>query len=598
VAQAAIAYIDGRRLERALNAGVSRVVAQREAINRINVFPVADGDTGTNLAFTMRAMLQPSGKRERSVARVLHAMADQAIDGARGNSGAIFAQFIQGLSQSMRALSRAHAGALANAATFADSQARAAVAQPREGTMLSVITAFANELQNSVRLGVADIGELIGRGLAQADLALKRTTEQLAELRAAGVVDAGGQGFVDWLRGIHDYIQRGDMQTSATVEVVNAADFGAAMDTSNRRYCCECMLSAERLVRAEVSDALLAIEAESVVLAGTVNKLKVHAHVDQPQALFSALGVFGKVSGEKADDMHAQASSLKHARRARVAIVTDSAADLPDDVLEALSIHVVPARIQFGDFTYLDKVSLTSAEFYEKLKSSPRPQTSQPPLGDFRRQFEYLLAHYDSVLSVNLSRALSGTMQAAESARARTDEQRIHIVDSFSASVGEGLIVQRAAELAREGLSAAEIQSRLARVAAETPVYAMIRDLDYSVRGGRVHPMIGVLGKRLGLHPLIRNRANGKLGLLSALVGSRNLMARFARTVACSMPPDRPFRALIGHADAESDAREFEAALRQRCPNLLTSAIIPAGSAIAVHAGPGAVIVAVQPIGV
>ena len=123
MAQAAIAYIDGRRLERALNAGVSRVVAQREAINRINVFPVADGDTGTNLAFTMRAMLQPSGKRERSVARVLHAMADQAIDGARGNSGAIFAQFIQGLSQSMRALSRAHAGALANAATFADSQA-------------------------------------------------------------------------------------------------------------------------------------------------------------------------------------------------------------------------------------------------------------------------------------------------------------------------------------------------------------------------------------------------------------------------------------------------------------------------------------------
>lgn len=595
--RAAIAYIDGLRLERALIAGVGRVIAQREAINRINVFPVADGDTGTNLAFTMSAMLKSTGKRERSVARLLNVAADLAIDGARGNSGAIFAQFIQGLSQALTALGRVGAQQLASAASFANEQARNAVAQPREGTMLSVMSAFAAELETASKQGCADIAELLTRGLSAADRALKRTPEQLAELRAAGVVDAGGQGFVDWLRGIQDYIQRGVVQSVEANLDTGGADFGQVLAESSQRYCCECVVSAERLDRLVVGAALVLLNAESVVLAGTVSKLKVHAHTDSPAALFETLAHFGRVSSQKADDMRAQANSLKHAKRARVAIVTDSAADIPDELLEALSIHVVPARIQFGDTTYLDKVSLTSREFFEKLKTSPKPLTSQPPPGDFRRQFEYLLAHHDEVLSVNLSRALSGTMQAAENARARGEAERITVVDTFSASVGEGLIVCRAAELAREGLSAAQIKVQLAQIAAETPVYAIIRDLDFSVRGGRIHPLIGVLGKRLGLHPMIRSKPNGKIGLMSALFGSHALMSRFAKLIARGMHPDRPYRAFIGHADALPDADALAAALRERAKNLGEVHILPAGSAISVHAGPGAVIVAVQPVG-
>lgn len=595
--KASISYIDGWRLERALIAGVGRVVAQREAINRINVFPVADGDTGTNLAFTMRAMLKSSGKRERSIARWLNAAADDAIDGARGNSGAIFAQFIQGLGQSIGQRARVGAEHLASAASFADAQARGAVAQPREGTILSVMSAFAGELQAAVRMGVRDIGELLQRGLQAADKALKRTPEQLAELRAAGVVDAGGQGFVDWLRGIHDYIQGGKLVTLSE-EPAMAADFSNGSSESNQRYCCECIVSAERLERLAVGDVLNVLNAESVVLAGTVNKLKVHAHVDQPQALFDALARFGRISSQKADDMHAQSASLKHAKRANVAVVTDSAADIPDELLESLSIHVVPARIQFGERTYLDKVSLTSAEFFHKLRTEPKPLTSQPPPGDFRRQFEYLLAHHDEVISVNLSRALSGTLQAAESARGRTDADRIAVVDSFSASVGEGLIVCRAAELAREGLTAAQIKLRLARIAVETPVFAIIRDLDFSVRGGRISPFVGLLGKRLGLHPMIRNKPNGKIGLHSALLGSGALMPRFAAVVARAMASARPYRVWIGHAEAPDDAQEFARALKAKCANVVEISLLPAGSAISVHAGPGAVIVAVQPIGV
>jgi uncharacterized protein len=573
------------------------VVAQRDAINRINVFPVADGDTGTNLAFTMRAMLEGGRRRERSASKWLTRVADQAIDGARGNSGAIFAQFIQGLGQSVGDSMRVSAERLATAASDAGALARGAVAQPREGTMLSVMSAFADELERAVRHGTADIAVLLKRGLEAAEAALKRTPEQLAELRAAGVVDAGGQGFVDWLRGIHDYVQRGELTPVEQSVALAEADFTQTLDASNQRFCCEAIVTAERIDRLAVGQALSTLGAESVVLAGTVNKLKVHAHVDEPAALFHALSAFGAVSSNKADDMHAQAAGLRHARRARVAIVTDSAADLPDAWLEQLGIHVVPARIQFGDQTFLDKVSLTSPEFFDRLKAGAKPLTSQPPPGDFRRQFEYLLAHHDEVLSVNLSRALSGTLQAAESARSRGESARIAIVDSFSASVGEGLIVCRAAELARAGLSAAEIKLKLARVAAETPVYAIIRDLDFAVRGGRVHPLVGLFGKRLGLHPLIRNKPNGKIGLSGVLIGSRRLWPRFAEVISRGFIDGRRYRLLIAHADAPASAADLELALRAAAaPSIASIDVLTAGSAISVHAGPGAVIVSAQPL--
>ena len=202
--------LSGYGLRRALRAGIQRVIAQRDELNRINVFPVPDGDTGTNLAFTLGAMLGAIGRpRVAHAGDVLRDAASEAIDGARGNSGAILAQFFQGLSERLTNEPRLSPESLAQAANDGARLAREALAEPREGTILSVIAAFANGWMRAIEGGARDFRSGFAAALARAKAALDATPQQLSVLRSAGVVDAGGQGFVDLLEGIDDFIRCG-----------------------------------------------------------------------------------------------------------------------------------------------------------------------------------------------------------------------------------------------------------------------------------------------------------------------------------------------------------------------------------------------------
>ena len=136
--------VAGPALRRALLAGIDRVLAGRDLLNRINVFPVADGDTGSNLGFTLAAVRDAlRSMPDGHAGALLRHAANEAIDGARGNSGAILAQFMQGVGERLAGSARIGAGDLAEAADMGAAQARLAVAEPREGTLLSVLAAFA-----------------------------------------------------------------------------------------------------------------------------------------------------------------------------------------------------------------------------------------------------------------------------------------------------------------------------------------------------------------------------------------------------------------------------------------------------------------------
>ncbi|MCP5118325.1 MAG: DegV family EDD domain-containing protein, partial [bacterium] len=165
----------------------------------------------------------------------------------------------------------------------------------------------------------------------------------------------------------------------------------------------------------------LAVLGDSLVLAGTKSKAKIHIHVNAPESVFDLAREYGELSGLKADDMHRQQHST-HADDVRFAVITDSAADIPDEDLERLDIHMVPCRVQFGERGYLDKVSITPQEFFEELERNPLPPTtSQPSPGDFRRHYQFLASHFPHVISVNLTPTVSGTLQAARSAASRVE---------------------------------------------------------------------------------------------------------------------------------------------------------------------------------
>jgi uncharacterized protein len=140
------------------------------------------------------------------------------------------------------------------------------------------------------------------------------------------------------------------------------------------------------------------------VVAGGQRRARVHIHTDSPGEVFRICSEFGEIRQQKADDMTRQHGLMNQA--GRVAIVTDSAADLPAEEIDRLGIHVVPVRLNFGDEEFLDKLTITPAEFYRRLESpTTHPQTSQPPPADFRRQFELLTSHGLEVLGVQLSGA-------------------------------------------------------------------------------------------------------------------------------------------------------------------------------------------------
>jgi DegV family protein with EDD domain len=591
--------LDGHELGRALHAGIRRLLLQQEHLDKINVFPVPDGDTGTNLAITMHSVLQAlkSGASTHA-GQLLTRVADAALDGARGNSGSILAQFFLGVGDRAGHLSELTAGDFADAVQGGATYARDALAEPREGTILTVLQDFASEVRAATNGGLADFRLLVRRGLDRAQRSLDGTKQQIDSLRKADVVDAGAAGFVVLLEGITDYLETGELDESAPLPASThvAEEHAAGGEVSlSHRFCTECIVTGENIDRRHLRERLAAI-GSSLVVAGTNRKTRIHVHVAEPAEVFRIAGEYGDVGGQKADDMQRQQEAAHHASRRRVAVVTDSAADIPEDELERLDIHLVPCRVNFGEHSYLDKVGLSPEQFFEMLASSPvAPKTSQPPPGDFRRLFEFLASHYESVVSVNLTGLASGTRQAAESAAARiTAKDRVTVVDTQNASLGQGLLAMYAAECADAGYDMPRVVAAVAAMRARTQTYACLQTLDYAVRGGRVPPIAKVVADWLRINPLVASRPGGRVGTGGVLFGRRNLRSKFARFLRRRMDPAKRYRVMVGHANAPEEGQRLLEELVAPGVNVERSWLLPLGSALSVHGGPGMLAVGFQ----
>ena len=598
-----ITRLSGARLKAALIAGCRRVLSRRDYLNRINVFPVPDGDTGTNLAFTLAAVMKTVRRlRGGDVATVFARVAREAVDGARGNSGAIFAQFFQGMAEALRGQGDIGIAALARATQSASLSARGCMAEPRDGTILSVIHDFADELRLQSDRGVGPLGAAFTPALERARVSLANTPKQLPVLRAAGVVDAGAAGFVDFLEGVQDYLDTGRDALRLSPAMRDLAGEGLIADVhlesveaaSRYRYCSECVVAGDTIDAAAVRAALAALPLDSLVVAGGRERLRVHAHIDAPNALFEALVAFGAVSQRKADDMQAQAR-LRAAPFQSVRVICDSAADLPPGEAERLGIGIVPVRVNFGDEDFMDGVTLAPRELYARLRRNPTPpQTSQPPPGDFRRAYELVLGHCDRVVSISVSGRISGTFQSAQGAARETAAERIDVIDTTNVSAGQALIALRAAECAAAGSDVDAVFAATRKAMANTLTFGMIRDLRYGVAGGRLPPIVKRVADLFGLTLLVMARG-GKVKPFRALRSGRHLPERFADVIARKARGATRWRAIVGHCDAPDDAATLAAALRERIPGLRTVWLTESGPAIGAHAGPGTLVVGLQP---
>ena len=595
-----ITYLDGARLHRALVAGANNVLARQDYLNKINVFPVPDGDTGTNMAFTLNSILDSTSKTVHSrVDDMLALIADAALDGARGNSGVILAQFFQGLSDGAVGVEKMTPESFAKAVKFGAEYARDALAEPQEGTILTVLTDFSNRLIELIQSQNHDFEHFLELGINEAEKSLKNTPNLLAVLKKAGVVDAGAQGFVDFLHGIFSFIKNCDIKgfktdlasKQITVDMDNnRADF----EISEFRYCTECIIKGDKIIHKDLRESLLT-NGNSLVIAGSKKKAKVHIHVNDPSEVFKICSNFGTVTGEKADDMWQQQEAAQSHKTKGVAIVTASGADIPDDI--DLDIFVVPVRYNFGDIGYVDKVSQTPEEFFKELETNPNhPQTSQPTPGDFRRQYQFLKSHYDSIISIHIPHELSGTYQSALNAAKRVDKENITVLDGFSASAGLGLIVMKAASLAKVGKSLEEINALLPEIISSSKIFLAIKDLKYVVRGGRLPAWVKTIADFLNIRPVLKTKDNGTLGAAGVLLGTENLPKKLGKFVLSKMEADTYYTIIIGHSNTHDDGKLLMDLIQKAHTKIEKIYLIDMGCALGVHAGPGSLVAGIQAV--
>ncbi|MDG2107104.1 MAG: DegV family protein [Woeseiaceae bacterium] len=587
-------------LANALISGFRSVIAQQEYLNRINVFPVADSDTGTNLSLSLSsALVIVDNNKEKHVGPMLVSLADAMLDGARGNSGAIFAQFFQGISDSAGELTYFTTDTFRDAINLGSEYAHDALSNPREGTVLSVIQAFAKSItQLTSENPEAEFIDVISKAQAIVEKALTETPKQLNILKKAGVVDAGAKGFALLIGGMSDYLQNGVIKPMPEMALLNEVESGIEISTDNTssqfRFCTECLVTASDIDRRKLREALAGL-GDSIVLAGSKHKAKIHIHVDNPDTVFGVARQFGEISGKKADDMHRQQSAAHNSSKSFV-VITDSGADISDEDIERLDIHMVPCRIQFGNQGYLDKVSISSAEFYAELKNNPHhPTTSQPSPGDFRRQFQFLASHFENVLSITLSSNASGAYEGAKLAAKRSKAPGyIHVVDSLNASIGQGQLTILAAECAAAGISIDKTLKILEREIPQTKTFALLYDLSYAVRGGRLPQWIKLIADLLRVTPIIYIKANGQLGLATCLLGRGNRIRRYAKFISSHYKDNENLQIGIGHAICSKDAEELAKQLRNNIESIDELKICELGPGLGAHGGPGTLIVSTR----
>ena len=302
----AVTQLDGRGFRRFLAAGTSFLRTYRDALNDLNVFPVPDGDTGSNMFLTAKAALRESHTaRAQPLSAVAAAAAKGSLLGARGNSGVILSQMLRGFAHSVRHREQINTFQLALALREAVAAARAALTKPVEGTIISVAAAAAEE---AYRLAVRepDFYRLLGAVVRAANAALERTPDQLPALKEAGVVDAGGAGFCYFLVGALRFLpEQAARVTAFPRRPVRAAVFTRRQAVGDYRYCTEFVLE-DATLEAHPLRELLEKQGDSLLVIGAVPTIKVHLHTAEPETVKMAAARHGTVTRWKAEDMAQQ----------------------------------------------------------------------------------------------------------------------------------------------------------------------------------------------------------------------------------------------------------------------------------------------------
>ena len=586
--------MDGRRLYYTFIAGARKVIEHQVELNKMNVFPVNDGDTGTNLASTIRAVVD-SLHPHRSYKITADRIAETTLVNARGNSGIIFAQFLYGMSTETGNFKTITIKQFAESIKNSIRYIYEAVANPVEGTMLTVIKDWANYIYDN-RNRINDFNQLFIGSFDVLNRSLIATKSKLAVLTKANVVDAGARGFVFFVEGIIDFITNRNLKDLIQVKAETALFEKIEESIPEKvdfRYCTEGLIK-NSSINNKTLLPLLEKYGNSIVIAGSDKMRRLHLHTNDPAGLFSELRNTGTLAFQKADDMIRQ-SQVVYNRKWKIALVTDSTCDLAQDIIDDYQINMLPININFGENHYLDKITIQPEQFYTLLKENrDYPKSSQVNEKSFTNLYSHLASHYDSIIAIHLSDKLSGTFNSSQKAAREISKEfnkPISVIDSRNISGALGLVILRTAEAIAAGYSHDQVVTIAEKWTKRAHIFVSVRTIKYLVKSGRVSMVRGFLARILNVNPVVSIDASGKAILLDKTFSQKANMVRVMKHITKINHGEKIWNYIVLHAN-NNDAAEWYSSRMEMLTNKKPLFVVNISPVLGAHAGTGAAAVA------
>lgn len=504
--------IDNDTFYSACIAGAKEVIKHKDHLNKINVFPVADGDTGTNLSTMMRSLIEQSRCAKDSFHGTVRSLADASLSGARGNSGVIFSQFFNGLSLALDKIKPGNVKENAltvdefcQLATSASLYAEKAIDKPTEGTIITVMRDWAHACGRFCK-DKLHFSDLLTSSLKEAKKSLDHTTEKLKALKDNHVVDSGAQGFVYFLEGLIQFLKTGkqsDVVIEDTLDIDHSnEEHIISSEEPHNRYCTEALIKGDDLNIESLRNTLRQF-GDSFVIAGHKERARIHIHTNTPEEVFAHLPESAQIQQKKVEDMQRQHQAV-NSRKSDIALVVDSIADISPDLMKEHQIHLAPLNLIIDHNTYLDRLTITPDKLINRLKDiEVYPTSSQPNYKVVESLFSFLKQHYKSIIVVSVGKKLSGTYNLFQQVANRFEDFPISIVDTRSNSGAEGLIAKKVAEFIQAGMPHDDIIERIENYIPKTDIFISVLDFKHLIRSGRISPLKGVIANFFNMKPIV-----------------------------------------------------------------------------------------------
>ncbi len=555
------------------------LAAWADLLDRINVFPVADGDTGSNLRISLAPLRNPSENNETT----RHLLARSATGNSGNIAAAFFREFCQAESFSQ----------LAEKAALGRDKAWQAIARPCDGTMLSVFDSLA-----AVLAAHAELPTLYSPLCLALQKAVLASTQLLPDLKKAGVVDSGALAMYIFFDGFFRHLTQ---QTAATTSIFDIFAGRLAIDSAFRQdlsdcYCVDVVLQLDDKQiagddyasnQATVRDNLAKL-GESLVVVQDESFLKIHIHTPDPDQLRGRLDAFGDIVqwNDAAIDQGSFKPVPAAGERPSLHLVTDAAGSLPRAMAEGLGITLLDSYIIVGDDCRPESL-YTAEQIYPLLRLGCKITTAQASTFERQQHYRSICQQFGPSLYLAVGAAFTGNYDAAMAWKKENAlGELLTVIDTGAASGRLALIALLTARHASKFDTPEEILALAQNLVAECSEYVFINELRYLVAGGRVSKASGFFGDMLHMKPIISPTLDGvkKVGLVHSSKGQlafavEKLGQRYDRAATPLI--------LLQYSDNEqwvaSTVQEHIRSLLPQAEILLTPLSLTSG----VHMGPG-----------